>query len=842
MSLKQGVSLISIFFFCFLFAFVSGKTFFSVDDSSAESTSVDIIASVEDMLAITTITTDAVNGELVLDITPTPGGTLVKNQLTVTVSTNSTNGYTLSMNSQTTNTSMVHQLATGSPPAPNIPSTSHSYNTPAALGTDTWGWNLGAANSVFTFSKIPPSNDSQTIRTTSEPSSVATPILADTLVTFGANVTDNMVAGDYINTIVFTATSNYVSPPEGNFAANDAAAKITAFDEHGVLTSTMGLTPIDYTNNTTYNNTTTSTIGRANYDIVRNYLNNKQQVDVDGAYYLEAPSNTNNVLNNLVDGDSVRMRGVGNVHEIVYKRRSTGTTYPFFALESAVSLYVQNIDFEVGHSTEAPKDSRLFQYRIPDWPTTTFLIDEIIIRDCSFKGAVRALYYIATPPSGYAADRQGPSKHVINKVALHNNTLTNVLDYAGFVRIVDPYVKEFRVTNNTIRNSGWEIVNFLNDNVSNGSIDGSTAHNNPDRPSIFYIDENTYINDDSFDIFLAWKDVRETASSPWGARSTWTSPTDYFSFVVHKGSLDVTFTNNYFEGLNTWGTATQPNVYTSYLSGRKVIYEDNISKNLMAFDANKDIDGTEMFKFKENFGFSGSDRIVRNNKVILEDDFPERILGTGTLASIPPAVLLDMLSLRITQNTNTFEAMTFENNYIDVYSLLPYSYHIRSIQHYTFNHNTINTKYLRSWTDTVFSAFMAINLDSNMPVGVTNYTRTMIGNTINVAYANTIDPAGTRRNIALFVGHSPLTSVVTIEDNIFNMGELSFIFADRVTTGTSHGTANLPNMTLKFNNNVVTTKPPGNINKKDVATAGTAAFNQFNGNTTSPGFNFIGSN
>jgi len=742
------------------------------------------------------------------------------------------------MNSLTTNTDMVHEAAID-----NIPSTNHPYNAPAALGTNTWGWNLGTASTTTTFSKIPPSNDSQTIRITSEPSSPTDPSIANTLVTFATNVTDAMPAGDYINTIVFTATSNYVPPPSGNWAANDAAATITAFDEYGVLTSTMGLTPIDYTNNTTYANTTTSTIGRANYDIVRGYLNNKQQVDVDEAYYLEAPNNsTGNVLNNLVDGDSVRMRGVGNVHEIVFKRRSGSTTYPFFALESAASLYVQNIDFEVSHSTEPSKDSRLFQYRIGDWPTTTFLIDEIIIRDCSFKGAVRALYYVATPPSGYAADRQGPSKHVINKVALHNNTLTNVLDYAGFVRITDPYVKEFRVTNNTIRNSGWQIVNFLNDNVSNSSIDGSTAHNNPDRPSIFYIDENTYINDDSFDIFLAWKDVREAASSPWGARSTWTSPTDYFTFIVHKGSLDLTFTNNHIEGLNTWGTASQPNVYTSYLSGRKVLYEDNITKNLIAFDANKDLEGTEIFKFKENFGFNGSNRIVRNNRVILEDDFPERILGTSALALLSPSELADMLSLRITQNTNTFEAMTFENNYIDVYSLLSHSYHIRSIQHYTFNHNTINAKYFRSWTDTVFSAFMAINPDSNMPVSVTNFTRTMIGNTINIAYANNFDPAGTRRNVALFVGTSDLPSAVTIEDNIFNMGELMYIFADRITTGGSHGTTRLPNMTLNFNNNVVTTKPPGNINKKDVATTGTAAFNQFNGNTTSPGFNFIGSN
>jgi len=106
---------------------------------------------------------------------------------------------------------MVHESATGSPPAPNIPSTTHDYTTPAALGIDTWGWNLGTASSTSTFKKIPPSGDGQTIRTTDAPSSAPSPD-SETIVTFGANVTDTTVAGAYINTMVFTATTNYVPP------------------------------------------------------------------------------------------------------------------------------------------------------------------------------------------------------------------------------------------------------------------------------------------------------------------------------------------------------------------------------------------------------------------------------------------------------------------------------------------------------------------------------------------------------------------------------------------------------------------------------------------------------
>jgi len=206
MSLKQGVSLVSFFLFCFLLAFVSGSLFFTIGDSKAESKQVEISAKINSVLAITT---DANNGELLLDIMPTPSGTLAKNDLTVSVSTNNPTGYTLSMNSVTTNTSMVHEAATGTPPAPNIPSTTNPYNAPAALGMNTWGWNLGTASSTTTFSKIPALGDSQTVRTTADLDISS----SDTIITFAANVGSDMSSGSYTNTILFTAISNYVPPP-----------------------------------------------------------------------------------------------------------------------------------------------------------------------------------------------------------------------------------------------------------------------------------------------------------------------------------------------------------------------------------------------------------------------------------------------------------------------------------------------------------------------------------------------------------------------------------------------------------------------------------------------------
>ena len=202
--LQNPIGLICVLISMFLLAFISGSIFFSVGNSSAESKSVDIVAKINSVLAIAT---NATNNELLIDIMPTPSGTLVKNQLTVMVSTNNSTGYTLNMNSVSTNTDLIHQSAIGS--TPSIPSTANPYLSPAALSADTWGWNLGAAASTTTFKKIPPSDDSQTIRTTDAPSNTPSPD-SDTPVTFAVNATSNTASGAYINTIVFTATTNYI--------------------------------------------------------------------------------------------------------------------------------------------------------------------------------------------------------------------------------------------------------------------------------------------------------------------------------------------------------------------------------------------------------------------------------------------------------------------------------------------------------------------------------------------------------------------------------------------------------------------------------------------------------
>ena len=145
------------------------------------------------------ITTNA--DTLSIPITPTPSGTLAMNELTVTVSTNNQTGYTLTMNSDTDDTSLIHQTI-----PTTIPSTTAPFDAPTALAVNTWGYSLAA--SPTTFSAIPALTAPDTIASTSDPEEGS-----DTIVTFGANIDSTVTAGTYLNTMVFTATANYVPPP-----------------------------------------------------------------------------------------------------------------------------------------------------------------------------------------------------------------------------------------------------------------------------------------------------------------------------------------------------------------------------------------------------------------------------------------------------------------------------------------------------------------------------------------------------------------------------------------------------------------------------------------------------
>ncbi len=218
----SAVSLtIAIFALCSLAGIVAG-TYMQTnnnDTSAAEyDAAVDLAVEVAPVISLTT---SASNGTLSIPIIPNSSGASGSNDLTVSVHTNNQTGYKLTMNSTGTDTSLTHQADA----TQKIPSTTNTLVSPAALANNTWGystWTNGQSSASTTFSRIPSLSAPDTLRTTS---TLTDP--TDTKLTFGARINTEKPSGTYTNTVVFSATSNFV-PPFIQYMQDFTASKCNA--------------------------------------------------------------------------------------------------------------------------------------------------------------------------------------------------------------------------------------------------------------------------------------------------------------------------------------------------------------------------------------------------------------------------------------------------------------------------------------------------------------------------------------------------------------------------------------------------------------------------------------
>jgi len=211
--IANSIFALSVFCFAFLIALISGTLFFSLGESMAETRGVGFSASVESVIGLST---NALNDEVVFNITPTPTGILTSEELIVTVSTNNSTGYKLKMSSLTDNTDLVSVLDPNQPNAspnpiaplaptlPVIASTTAPIGAPAVLSSNTWGYTLTTPlPSTPLFSRIPIFSSADTLKDTVGPDVAST-----TIVTFGVNINNTIPSGAYTGTIVLTAVGN----------------------------------------------------------------------------------------------------------------------------------------------------------------------------------------------------------------------------------------------------------------------------------------------------------------------------------------------------------------------------------------------------------------------------------------------------------------------------------------------------------------------------------------------------------------------------------------------------------------------------------------------------------
>jgi len=148
---------------------------------------------------------------VVLSMTPTASGVVSSASDTVTVSTNSTAGYTLTLMDVDATTS----LQSG---GNNITAHAGTQASPTALANGTWGYRVvgvggfgasaytgetDAGSSTSTWAGVPANGSANTLKTTAVTASNDT-----TTVWYGAKVTSSQPNGIYTDTVRYTATAN----------------------------------------------------------------------------------------------------------------------------------------------------------------------------------------------------------------------------------------------------------------------------------------------------------------------------------------------------------------------------------------------------------------------------------------------------------------------------------------------------------------------------------------------------------------------------------------------------------------------------------------------------------
>lgn len=157
--------------------------------AATTSTNVTIDAQVLSTISITTSDTVTIN--------PVPGAGVATGADTVTVNTNSSNGYVLNLRATTSN-----QLVSG---ANSLSATSGNWATPATMSTNSWGYRVdGVGNfgtGTSTYAAVPTTN--QALKTTG-----TTAVDDVTSVIYGASVNSSQPSGTYTGQVTYTAVTN----------------------------------------------------------------------------------------------------------------------------------------------------------------------------------------------------------------------------------------------------------------------------------------------------------------------------------------------------------------------------------------------------------------------------------------------------------------------------------------------------------------------------------------------------------------------------------------------------------------------------------------------------------
>jgi hypothetical protein len=153
--------------------------------AAADTDTTTVQATVASVISVSSTPTVAIS------VTPTAGGAEATADDTVTVDSNDADGYNLTLENDAT-------LTMAGSAGGTLAKTSGTYGTPAALGTNSWGYRL-AAFGAGTYAGV--EDAAQNIKSTTATANAET-----TTVTYGVKVNTAVPAGVYTDSVTYTAT------------------------------------------------------------------------------------------------------------------------------------------------------------------------------------------------------------------------------------------------------------------------------------------------------------------------------------------------------------------------------------------------------------------------------------------------------------------------------------------------------------------------------------------------------------------------------------------------------------------------------------------------------------
>ena len=142
-----------------------------------------------------------------LNLSPSPTGSLIKDDLNLLVATDNATGYQLDFSNADDNTALTHTTSTISETIPSITTTTNQSSFPV----NSWGYSLDPISAQDqSFSPIPTKSTPTTIKTTTTPTTSLPNGVDQTDITFAIKADTNLPSGTYKDTVVFSVVANYI--------------------------------------------------------------------------------------------------------------------------------------------------------------------------------------------------------------------------------------------------------------------------------------------------------------------------------------------------------------------------------------------------------------------------------------------------------------------------------------------------------------------------------------------------------------------------------------------------------------------------------------------------------